>query len=311
MSKLFILLFFFLSGFSSLLAQDSENYMRSYHWASGYMEDVPHDFPFPLEEEKTMGISDPGLCPEVAREQAIQRALFLYSLKQGSSMNMLTDYFIINQVATNMNDYKHEKMMIMGTLHSETRTYSFFVTQEYTSIYGERFVWLTINDQGEEKRTLSSFYEFMISTSMESHERQEQKLSLSICSEDNTVLKNNSFTFKGNKEKQIISTQLNDALLHLPTNLYQYQDKGIPPIQTKKQYPLSNGYWCTLLESLSDALTNFDFPGITVQEVFESYQDTNQQLYREKTCCSLSVRPVILSIQNNHIFMDWSVQAIQ
>lgn len=311
MSKRLIHLVLFLSGFSALFAQDNENYTQSYHWASGYLENVPHDFPLALRDEETMGTSDPGLCPEIAREQAIQRALFLYSLKRGSRMSMLTDYFIINQVATNMNDYKHEKMMVMATLHSEPQTYSFSVIREHTSIYGEQFVWLTVNSQGKEQRTLSSFYEFMLSTSKESHERQEQRLSLSIRCYNDSILKNHSFTLKGNKEKLIISTQINDLLLPLPTDLYLYKDKGTQLAQEKKEYPLSSGYWSTLLESLSDALTNFDFPGVTIQEVFESYQDTNQQLYREKTCCSLSARPVILSILNNHIFLDWSIQTIQ
>lgn len=229
-----------------------------------------------------MGTSDPGLCPEIAREQAIQRALFLYSLKRGTHMSMLTDYFIINQVATNMNDYKHEKMMVMATLHSEPQTYSFSVIREHTSIYGEQFVWLTVNSQGKEQRTLSSFYEFMLSTSQESHERQEERLSLSIRCDNDSILKNHSFTLKGNKEKLIISTQINDISLPLPTDLYLYKDKGTLLAQEKKEYPLSSGYWSTLLESLNDALTNFDFPGVTIQEVFESYQDTNQQLYREK-----------------------------
>ena len=99
-----------------------------------------------------------------------------------------------------MNDYKHEKMMVMATLHSEPQTYSFSVIREHTSIYGEQFVWLTVNSQGKEQRTLSSFYEFMLSTSKESHERQEQRLSLSIRCYNDSILKNHSFTLKGTKK---------------------------------------------------------------------------------------------------------------
>ncbi|MEI3096456.1 MAG: hypothetical protein V8T33_08975 [Parabacteroides distasonis] len=111
-----------------------------------------------------------------------------------------------------------------------------------------------------------------------------------------SILKNHSFTLKGNKEKLIISTQINDISLPLPTDLYLYKDKGTLLAQEKKNilFQADIGYPAGIT---NDALTNFDFPGVTIQEVFESYQDTNQQLYREKLLL-LICQTVILSIQN-------------
>lgn len=311
MQKLSIFVYLLLWLYCPLQAQEETcPYIQKQDWPGGHQEKLPDFLFMPQLETETIGVSDPGLEPEIAEEQAIQRALFLHSLKKECQLRMLIELFTLNKTATNTSDYEHAKLRSLSRLSSGATRFRFSVEEKYTSAYKEVYIKLAIKETGEECRTLSSKCEIMYSLNQESHEQEELLLNLSIQCDDSSGINNHFFSLKGNKEKLYLASRLNDTDITIKTNLFRYLNLD-KVVSDKQGYSLSNAFWSAMMESLIDDITGFQAPGLVIKHVNEHYNDSNRAMSRAIINKRISVLPTFHTVDNNRLIIDWSITSLE
>ena len=107
-----------------------------------------------------LGVSDPYLDPDIAKEQALQRALFLYALREGVEIRMLQDCFLVTETDYGI-DKQSNKLMLFLSLNFKIEGVVYEVLHQHCSQYGEVYVAITVRKDASGTGCLSGVSEFM------------------------------------------------------------------------------------------------------------------------------------------------------
>lgn len=303
--------------FSSLVRAEQADtlYNHSFDWVSGQRESLPGWVFTSQEAGRMVAASDPCLKPQVAREQAIQRALYLYSLQQGATVQLLSDYF--SSVQTEINTYEDvsDKMLVMAVIQQPTRTYFYRIVNEYTSLFGEYYVQVAISPEIGEGATgcgsCQSVSELMLTTSKERREGMDVRLQLDVESTHAEQTSQWQFSVKGNLGNLNIGSFVNGNKLIQSERGCWYTNTLTPPSEATR-IPLQTSFWSAYITSFLKALLMHPFPNVKVKRVNEGYgqgSDRNKDLYRESTVSPVSVTSCVKGIMNNELYVDWQIKS--
>ena len=89
---------------------------------------------------------------------------------------------------------------------------------------------------------------------------------------------------------------------------YWYVDSGTASERMEDRYPLKNGCWSAIIESLADALVAVEKSEVKQKTLSEDYDKQNQMMTREVLQGNLKAHPVILGIQDNHLHIQWLIE---
>lgn len=315
-SKRKLLSFLWIVCFFSLARAEQADtlYNQSSDWVSGQRESLPEWVFTSQEAGRIVAVSDPCLKPQVAREQAIQRALYLYSLQQGATVQLLSDYF--SSVQTEINTYEDvsDKMLVMAVIQQPIRTYAYRIINEYTSLFGECYIQaIILPEMGEgEARcgSCQSLSELMLATSKERSEGVDVRLQLNVESTHEEQTSQWQFSVKGNPGSLTVGSFVNGSKLTPSGRGYWYANTLIPPSEAIK-IPLQSSFWSAYITSFLKALLVHPFPNVKVKRVNEGYNsgDKNRDLYRESTVATVSVTSCVKGIINNELYVDWQIKS--
>lgn len=288
-------------------------YNQTFDWVSGQRESLPEWVFSSQESGRVIAVSDPCLKPQIARQQAIQRALYLYSLQQGATVRLLSDYFSSVQMGINTYEDISDKMLVLAMIEQSAKTYYYQIVNEYTSLFGECYVQMAISPnhsgEGKEYGSCQSVSELMMTTSKERCENMDVRLKLDVKS---THLQQNSlwqFLLKGEPGNLIIGSFINGNKLLQTGQGCWYTNTLIPPSNTIK-ISLQSSFWSAYITSFLKALLTHSFPNVKVKRVDESYglgNDRNKDLYRESAVSTISVTSCVRGIMNNELYVDWQI----
>lgn len=303
--------------FSSLVRAEQADtlYNQSFDWVSGQRESLPGWVFTSQEAGRIVAASDPCLKPQVAREQAIQRALYLYSLQQGATVQLLSDYF--SSVETEKNTYEDvsDKMLVMAVIRQPTRAYSYRIVNEYTSLFGEYYVQVVISPESGEGVTgcgsCQSVSELMLTTSKERREGMEVRLQLNVESTYAEQTSQWQFSAKGEPENLTVGSFVNGNKLMQSGRGCWYTNTLTPPSEAIS-IPLKTSFWSAYITSFLKALLMHPFPNVKVKRVNEGYgegSERNKDLHRESTVSTVSVTSCVKGIMNNELHVDWQIKS--
>lgn len=314
----FIVFFLFPSILSchSLFAnpQIDTLYNQPYEWVSGQRDSLPDWIFSQCDKNEIIAVSDPLLKPAIAREQAIQRALFIYSLRDNTQARILSDYYSSTAEQYNEETFAY-KVLTIAILEQLEKKYFYKVINEHTSIFGESYIAIKVLDE-QENTPYSSFNyigEFMQVYTQEREESLEVKTHLLMNFPHSNQISQSIFSAKGKPTDLKINSVINDKKLYTSIYPFYYKSTTIEDVYNLKEsagVPLNFSFWNAYTISLLNAILSSNHDNITIKNMKQSYGNFNthdQELYREKIDAKLSITPYIKGIIDNKLYVEWQI----
>lgn len=312
--KYLILFCVFTLGYPALCAEPMDTlYNQRYDWVSGQRESLPEWIFSPQVQGQVISVSDPCLKPEIARKQAIQRALYLYSFQQKAKVRLLSDYFSTVDKVSNGSDVMADKMLIMAVIQQPAQKYAYKILNEYASSFGELYLQVAVQptiEETDESYLCQSISELMMMTTRELRENVEMKFQLNLETKKLQEISESQFMAKGNPERMIIDSYINGSKLSYPQQGCWYT----PTLQTTPEEctttVLKNSFWSAYIASFMQALLTYTYSDVNVKNVNENYGeavDRDRSLSREAVVSNVSVIPSIQGISNDNLYINWQI----
>ncbi len=285
-------------------AQERRTYSQVYEWRADYQEDLP-EWLFGCQDSFFLGVSDPYLSPDIAREQALQRALFLYALREGVEIRMLQDYFLVSETNYGI-DKQSNKLMLLLSLNFKVEGVVYEVLHQHSSRYGEVYVAVTVRKDTSGTGCLSGVSEFMQVVKENDKFDTGYRILLNMKTSMSDVVDSTFFLNSGNVDVCRIVSRINDELLYFPKDCYRYRGNQ-PGENQEKGRGMQNSFWCAQLESLLFFLSGHVFDNIYLKNTGEIYDSQIKELKREVVRDYVRVFMDGCYIRDNRLGVNWRV----
>lgn len=288
-----------------IYGQGDTAFVQPRDWLTGQREELPGWLTEMVAEERFIAVSDPGLKPEIAREQALMRAFFLYALKEGVRVSVVTDYFSYNR-----KNYEYEqtrdKLISMIRVKAEGPDMKWRIRREWETQYGEIVVEVFPDSVVCDRKAGEIFGELMLVSSGDLRERNEMRCEWRLTPHCPGRIQKSEFRLKGQEDRLQVCRVLNDTLLALPQEGYWYADAGQPG--GAKGCRMNHSFWCAQMQSLLYALAGHVYPEVKLKNLEEGYQESGRGLKREVIQSRVAVRAKITGIRDNRLFVEWETK---
>ncbi len=292
-------------------AQEDTAFVRRRDWLAGQREMLPDWLLEASSEERFIAVSEPGLKPEVAREQARLRAAFLCALRQGMKVGVVCDYF-----NSSRRHYEQEltadKLVAMLRVEVVLSDSVWTTGREWENRYGEYAVEVFPRpDYRGDRCQGKAVGELMVVSSGGYRERNEIRCVWTGEWDCPGRIRNSRYMLKGNAAAPVIETRLNDTLLRIPREGYWYAvGDSLAPDVSGKGYPLNHGLWCAQMQSLLYALAGHAWPQVQAKMLGEGSAagERDSGLQREVVRASVTVTAGRWRWKGNRLDVDWKIE---
>ena len=315
--KLLLLFVLSLSTFANVYAQYEDSFYV-WKWNSGEKETLPKWIFEARDNGLVLAVSDPCLKPEIARQQAISRAIYLHVLQSNMDLRLVLEYFSSTQSMTNAHDNVGSKIISMGHLtHPASNNYSCEIVEEYVSKFGELYILAavtpTTQDISDDVYSFISDSEFMMLIVNDGLESHEMKLKMQMRMEKSTETSTSEYHLKGKTNNPVIDSYLNNIVLphtgyecwFMPSNTINEQYIG-------SSMSLKGSFWSAYISSLLIQVLNYEYPNVKIKHLSERFDNTNKtsELARELVTQQISAVPQIKGVRENRLYIDWKITSI-
>lgn len=294
-----------------IYGQADTAFVQPRDWLTGQREELPGWLTETVAEERFIAISDPGLKPQIAREQALLRAAFLCALRQGVKVEAVTDYF-----SNSRRHYEYElsgdKLVSLFRVETTLPSGGWRLGREWENRYGEYAV--EVFPVAEDKR--DSCYgrvtgELMLVSSGDYRERNEIRCVWTSEAGCPGRICHSNYLMKGNISALTVKTWLNDTLAEVPREGYWYTAGENAAADTAgESYTAYHGLWCAQMQSLLYVFARHPWPKVQTKVLGEGtatgINDCN--LRRETVRSRLSVTAGPWIWKGNDLQVEWKTE---
>lgn len=289
---------------------------RSYDWGTGQRDSLPEWVFVPQHSGRVVAVSDPCMQLDKAKEQALLRAFYLYSLQQGATIHVLSDLYSLGETETNTYENLSNKMLIMAVMQQPEIRYSYTIEKEYKSIFGELYLLVNVVPSSVEAESYAcrSMSEMMMVVVKERKEEKEIKLSLSVEADHPLGISQTRFLAKGDPDALQVESYMDEFKLWHYQKEHWYRNEGQPNLDSCVTSGLKHSFWSAYMTTFLEALLTHSFIDVNVKQVGEDYggsQPKNQALYRERVASKLTVEPCIRGVLENNLYVDWKITPVE
>jgi hypothetical protein len=247
------------------------------------------------------GVSDAGLQPEVARKQAVQRAIFLYGLRQGAQVKVVTDLFKMNDMWRGR-DYPSEKITTMASVFVNVDNIKYEVVDEYTDAFGECFVWLKIKPK-ETGYSMRAILNVVCS-------QNDNEIAEIICRLGMQDSAMSVYETKGTFCQKQVTSKWDKDSLQLPEQYCFYNNYGKVH---DEQDEMDRSFFSAFLYSLSHDLLFYPYNDAKhrYKKVEDSYNTINYNLSRGTTEAQIALKLQLMAICGNQLKTEWKEERIK
>lgn len=282
-------------------------YRQKRDWRTGERERLPEWMAGPWEEGCIVAVSDPGLKPEIAREQALIRAAFWYAFSRGVKISVVTDYFNMNHTRYDY-EFCHEKLISMIRIDTEIPAVKWRIREEKVTQYGEVLLKVCADTVDTYAGTIRFTGDLMFVNDNRRYERNEIRCELAFIPSRPGKLRVCNYSLKGEEEDLHIRTSLNDTVIHVPWEGYWYDALGESRGKTKG-YKLNGSIWCAQVQSLLYALSGHAWIRVKMKNLEEDYRQTDERgLKREVVQAKVTVYATGMNVVSNCLAVDWRIK---
>lgn len=295
----------------SLYGQGDTAFVQRRDWMSGQREVFPDWLLEAPSEERFIAVSEPGLKPEVAREQARLRAAFLCALRQGVKVGVVCDYFNSSRRYYEQ-ELTADKLVTMLRVEVVLSDSGWTTGREWENRYGEYAVEVFPRPDYRGDRCQGKVAgELMVVSSGGYRERNEIRCVWTGGWDCPGRIRNSRYTLKGNAASPVIETRLNDTLLRIPREGYWYAVRdSLTPDVSGRGYPLNHGLWCAQMQSLLYALAGHAWPQVQAKMLGEGSAagGSDSGLHRQVVRASVTVTAGRWRWKDNRLDVDWKIE---
>ena len=278
-------------------------------WHGGEKAQLPPFYLESVSDKEAWAVSDPALDAEAGKAQAVSRALFLLALQSPHSFQMLSEWYALAKTGTNSYTHQDEKINILLRLKMDTAHYAYQIVEQDRSIFGETFVRIKRTQGGLQSDQVAQFESFFC-TVAQSHDHHDKRLEFRLSQLDTGKgeWQESNYQYRGDNYHPTILSTFQGSTQQIVQKGYWYVDSGTASERMEDRYPLKNGCWRAIIESLADALVAVEKSEVKQKTLSEDYDKQNQMMTREVSQGNLKAHPVILGIQDNHLHIQWLIE---
>lgn len=281
-------------------------YMQPRDWLVGVREHLPDWIARPQDSGRVVGISDPGLKPDIAHGQALVRASFLYALSRGVKVAVVTDYFSFSHKKYEY-ELTNDKLITMIRVEAALPAVVWQTGREWVTQYGEVIVEVFADSVWQDNIPVGKLTgDLMLVSSGDLRERNELRCDWELIPASPGKISKCSYQVKGSSWDLQICTILNDTVLTISPEGYWYADQGEPG--AVEGYRMNHSYWCAQMQSLFYALATHTYSEVKLKNLEEGHQETGRGLKREVIQGRLAVSLKGVGIKGNQLFVEWRVE---
>ena len=285
-------------------------YNRSYDWVSGQRDSLPEWVFSPQGQGMVIAVSDPCMVPEAARQQALQRALYLYSLQEGATIRILSDVFSSTETVKGTMDDTRNKILMFSSIQQAGKHYTYRILKEHTSRFGECYLQVQVLADGsvtDESAECRSACELMMLFTKEQGEDREIKLVMNIETVRRDSIDQSYFELKGEPADLQVSSVLNGTVIRAPHQNCWYA-ATVGGLENVSPVPMNHSFWTAYMASFLEQVLSFSYNDVKVQQVEDSYdEDVTFKLQREKVVSVARIVPHIKGVRENQLLIDWQI----
>lgn len=289
-------------------AQRDTSLYQHYNYRAGDKENLP-DWVFQPEDQTILGVSDPYLKKDIAKEQAIQRALFLYALTEGVQLSMVADFF--STMRTEINSEKSAlKIIKLLKLNTLPNLYNYEIIEEYISVCGEYFVKIDVR-RNLEGQPFTTKMEMMISVNEELRFKNDTKILIHIQTPEMNRVKESFFSSAGNRDRKQLNSSINGKNTPIPNVGYWYANCG-KTIKEEEGVSLQSSFWNACMESLLQSLSMYNYNEVFIQSSGDKIYGTDfgfhiTELNREIVRQKIRIKMQDSRISQNKLIINWEI----
>ena len=307
----YLVLGWLLAAAAEVYGQEDTAFVQRRDWLTGQREILPDWLLEAPSEERFIVVSDPGLKPEVAREQARFRAAFLCALRQGVKVGLVCDYF-----NSSNRQYEYEltadKLVSMLRVEVVLSDSGWTTGREWENRYGEYAVEVFPQPDYRRERCRGKVVgELMVVSSGGYRERNEIRCIWTGEWNCPGRIRSSQYTLKGRASSPVIETRLNDTLLGIPREGYWYAvGDSLTADVSSKGYPLNHGLWCAQMQSLLYAFAGHAWPQVQTKMLGEvtAAGGHDSGLRREVVRAGVTVTAGRWRGKDNQLDVDWKIE---
>lgn len=307
----YLVLGWLLAAAAEVYGQEDTAFVQRRDWLTGQREILPDWLLEAPSEERFIVVSDPGLKPEVAREQARFRAAFLCALRQGVKVGLVCDYF-----NSSNRQYEYEltadKLVSMLRVEVVLSDSGWTTGREWENRYGEYAVEVFPRPDYRRERCRGKVVgELMVVSSGGYRERNEIRCIWTGEWNCPGRIRSSQYTLKGRASSPVIETRLNDTLLGIPREGYWYAvGDSLTADVSSKGYPLNHGLWCAQMQSLLYAFAGHAWPQVQTKMLGEvtAAGGHDSGLRREVVRAGVTVTAGRWRGKDNQLDVDWKIE---
>lgn len=285
-------------------AQPDTLYTLKRDWPVGRHEYLPQWLADFQDNGRFIGISDPGLKLAVAKEQALMRAAFLYALKAGVKVSVVTDYFSFSHKSYEY-EFTNDKLITMIRVEGELPVIDWQIGREWETQYGEAIVEVYPDSVRKGCRGGKISGELMLVSSSDIKERNELRCEWEFTPAYPAVIRKYEYQLKGPAGNLQVCTAVNNTVLNIPWVGYWYADCG-EPLEVEG-YGMNHSLWGAQVQSLLYALAMHAYPEVRLKNLEEDYSGKGSGLKREVIQDRFSIIMTSIGVVDNHLFVDWNI----
>ena len=282
----------------------------SMDWPTGIKDALPLWITQSSIPNTVIGISDPLLKPEIAKEQAIKRALALYSLQSGVKIQVFYDLFTSNKEPKEPgnNDYKHVIItkIALPYMHSQ-----YTLLQEHRSRFGETFIQLHVQALNIAPQSTENNIEIMQVFTRIRHTYIDLHLSFNQTFSHDTLLWKDNFLLRQQDRIRISTYQINGVSLPSGRGKFNYTDIGEnSPNSDRIGIPMFEGFWSAWIESLAKQIIQYDYTNnLNIKALIDQKNNKpTQSLTRQTVQTELFIQLQKVYTYNNYLFARWEIK---
>ncbi|WP_455666676.1 hypothetical protein [Phocaeicola sp.] len=279
-------------------------------WLTGTRCELPGWIYSSLPKQIVITVSDPGLDYQQARQQALQRGVYLYALKEGGELQLLHDYFTFTDTGTNKYEEVSDKVLLLSEITCKEKKYHYRIIDEYVSPFGEVFFKMSFNPVdtcSPAGVSVSGRMEVMVSN----NERSDDltcKVHVRTIEGADTVT--SEYAVKRTMSRVLRRSVMNGEQLKLPGKECWYKDSEATEAKKENQpfSPLKHSFWNACLLSLFESLVIHPFKKVGIESLSENYDNSVRELHREKVEETISINMKKLSIEKDNLYVEWAIE---
>lgn len=297
-------------------------YCANQEWHTAVSTHLPNWMTEELPEDEVISMSDPKLKEDVAREQALIRAVLLHLMQQRFKFNMLSDYFVSNQTKTygnETNDSQKDKVLCLASIELSKKKIACAVRKSFRSPFHETYLRVCVGARAEKMTDVqyistSAIMELMMTTTSRKFQREMVDVRYQMSQEVNglPVIHQNQWLAKGKLSRLRHLSVINETEVCNSQHDMWYKNTTSSSISDKCEgYALNRGLWSAYFISIANALITKSYDKSVTSETTETFNGKYRNLNRHLYTINLLCKPQILGVAKNKLYVSCSISEKQ